>query len=87
MQSDPHILPLFVGDPERCKIASDLLLAGHCVYIQPINYPTAPRGSERLRIARSPHHDNALIDALTQAPLWTSQQLGLLLRDRTLTAE
>jgi 5-aminolevulinate synthase len=67
MLSPTHIVPVFVGDPERCKQASDLLLADHGVYIQPINYPTVPKGSERLRITPSPYHDDALIDTLAEA--------------------
>jgi 5-aminolevulinate synthase len=67
MASHSHIVPLFVGDPERCKAASDLLLTDHGIYIQPINYPTVPKGTERLRITPTPWHEDALIDQLVAA--------------------
>jgi 5-aminolevulinate synthase len=87
MPSDTHIVPVFVGEPEKCKEATDLLLAEYGIYIQPINYPTVPKGSERLRITPSPYHDDALIDALAEALVEVWQRLDLPLKDRALAAE
>jgi 5-aminolevulinate synthase len=87
MTSPTHIVPVFVGDPERCKQASDLLLAEYGIYIQPINYPTVPRGKERLRITPSPYHDDGLIDALAEALVEVWQRLDLPFKARALAAE
>ena len=87
LQNETHIVPVFVGDPELCKQASDLLLERHAIYIQPINYPTVAKGSERLRITPSPHHDDALIDELAEAMVDVWEELGLPLNRRALAAE
>jgi 5-aminolevulinate synthase len=87
MSSDTHIVPLFVGDPELCKQASDMLLEEHGIYIQPINYPTVAKGTERLRITPSPYHEDHLIDALAEALLQVWERLGLPLKQKSLAAE
>jgi len=77
LATETHIVPVMVGNPDLCKQASDLLLERHGIYIQPINYPTVARGTERLRITPTPAHDVRLIQQLADALVSVWQELDL----------
>ena len=78
VENPGHIIPVMVGDPTKCKFISDILMRDYGIYIQPINYPTVPKGTERLRITPSPVHSDADIDHLVLAlsELWTRCELA-----------
>jgi 5-aminolevulinate synthase len=77
LATDTHIVPVMVGDAQACKAATDRLLERHNIYIQPINYPTVRRGTERLRITPTPFHDDGHIAALAAALVEVWSALGL----------
>ena len=78
MNNPSHIVPVMVGDPIKCKAITDRLMDQYGIYIQPINYPTVPLGTERLRITPSPLHSTQDIEALVSAlsEVWTDMRLA-----------
>lgn len=79
MMSETHIVPLMVGDPVKAKKIADILLAEYGAYVQPINYPTVPRGTERLRFTPGPQHNEAMMRDLTKAlsEIWQRMELQM----------
>ena len=78
LDNNSHIVPLVIGNPVHAKLASDQLLNDHGIYVQPINYPTVPKGTERLRFTPSPLHGRKVCDELITAmdELWTQCRLS-----------
>jgi 5-aminolevulinate synthase len=78
LDNQTHIVPVMVGNPVKCKWISDALMERYGIYIQPINYPTVPKGTERLRITPSPFHTDADIAILVRAlsDLWSQCALN-----------
>jgi 5-aminolevulinate synthase len=72
LANDSHIIPVMIGDPVKCRMISNILMDDWAIYVQPINYPTVPKGTERLRITPGPLHSDADIDHLVTAlsSLW-----------------
>ena len=79
MESATHIVPLLVGCPVKAKRISDILLSEYGLYVQPINYPTVARGTERLRFTPGPHHSAEMMDELTAAlvEIWSREDIQL----------
>jgi len=77
LMSESHIVPLIVGDPRLCKAATDMLLDKFDVYVQPINYPTVPRGTERMRLTPGPLHSNSMVQHLVDSIQQVWNELGI----------
>jgi 5-aminolevulinate synthase len=78
LDNPSHIIPVMVGDAHKCKMISDWLMEHHGIYVQPINYPTVPVGTERLRITPSPVHTDGDVDRLVTAlsEIWSQCELA-----------
>jgi 5-aminolevulinate synthase len=78
IENESHIVPVMVGNAAKCKMISDVLMDQYGIYIQPINYPTVPKGTERLRITPSPFHSDEDISKLARAlsDLWSQCALN-----------
>jgi len=87
MHNPSHIVPILVGDPVLTKRITDALLDRFAIYVQPINYPTVPRGSERLRLTPTPYHTDADIDGLLLALTTLWSEMGLPLEGHAQAAE
>jgi 5-aminolevulinate synthase len=81
MHTNTHIVPVMVGDAVKCKAASDMLRDRYDIYVQPINYPTVPKGTERLRLTPTPFHDDVMMDRLVDALQVIVAQLGIVVSD------
>jgi 5-aminolevulinate synthase len=79
MPSESHIVPIRIGEPTLCRTAAGMLLDRHGIYVQPINYPTVPKGTERLRLSPTPLHDEASVVALVDAlgDVWRTLSLPI----------